>query len=123
LNSPPFTIAGRCPAPGTGEGLDWDWDWAGIRGDEDRDSARRAGGASAGAVPVVAGGRARDTVEDSMGVATEAESAGEDGTAAAAVPSPSPNSAWGDEPPSPSPSEWVVAVWAGEFEFQLAASA
>jgi hypothetical protein len=37
---------------------------------------------------VVSGGRARDAVEESMGVAMEEESAGEDGVAAVAAPSP-----------------------------------
>lgn len=40
------------------------------------------------AVVVVRGGRARDAVEESMGIAIEEESAGEDGVAAAAAPRP-----------------------------------
>jgi len=46
-------------------------------------------------VVVVTGGRASDAVDDSTGVAIEEESAGEEGVAAAAVPSPNRRSARG----------------------------
>ena len=71
-----------------------------------------AGGGSpdvdeAAEVVVVEGGRARDAVEESTGIAIEEESAGEDGVAAAAAPRP--NRARGGRK-APSPFAAVVAT-------------
>jgi len=59
------------------------------RGDADGEGSPDADAVLAvGVVVVVCGGRASDAVEESTGVAMEEESAGEDGVAAAAAPSP-----------------------------------
>src|SRR5258708_35587659 len=75
-------------------------DWTGRSGDEDGYGVLVCIACCPVVVVVVVvgvetGGRARDAVDDSTGVAIEEESAGEESVAAAAAPNPNPNRARG----------------------------